>query len=135
MLPRECISNPVVLSLMVDTPFDGHWIDGSTLGMLSALTKSVEQTGKCTFNSSEPLFLVPQKCCYCSLVLKQNLDSNQKDLFYIYNGLFRYNLHYCQARAFTDFTFHEPRMEYRCAKLLYLLITVTTGLKKQWQTS
>ncbi len=96
---------------------------------LLPLTKSVERTVKCTFNSSEPLFPVPQNICYCSLVLELNLHSNQIELFFltlVYLKSFRYNLHYWQARTFTAFTFHVPRMQYSCSKL-YLHITVTAN--------
>jgi len=132
LLPRECISNPVVLSLMVDTPLDGHWIDGSTLSMLSALTKSVEQTGKCTFNSLEPLFLVPHNAAiaasFCSRIL-----TRIKKIYFIYITIYSGTISTDKPRHLIEFTFHEPRMEYHCAKLLYLHITVTTGLEKTVQ--
>ncbi len=97
---------------------------------LLPLTKSVERTVNCTFNSSEPLFPVPQNICYCSLVLELNLHSNQIELLFFWKTLllkvFQVQSPLLTSQDIYCLHFPWPRMQYRCSKL-YLHITVTAN--------
>lgn len=127
-------SNPVVLSLRVDTPFDGHWSDGSTFWMLSTAFDQI-CWADCKVHFQFLRTIVP--CPTKHLLLQphfgaeSSLVSNRAYFLLFLNSAFylrsfRYNLHYWQARTFTAFTFHVPRMQYHCSKL-YLHITVTAN--------
>lgn len=123
-------SNLVVLSLRVDTSFDGHWSDGSTFWMLSPAFDQI-CWADCKVHFQFLRTIVPSPTKHLLLQprfgAESSLESNRAFfLTLVYLKSFRYNVHYWQARTFIAFTFHVPRMQYSCSKL-YLHITVTAN--------
>ncbi len=129
-------SNLVVLSLRVDTPFDGHWSDGFTFWMLSpAFDQICWADCKVHFQFLRTIVPCPTKHLLLQprFGAESSLESNRALIFLKNTGLFlksfRYNLHYWQARTFTAFTFHDLECSIVALNFIYTSLSLlTTGL-------
>lgn len=124
-------SNLVVLSLRVDTPFDGHWSDGFTFWMLSpAFDQICWADCKVHFQFIRTIVPCPTKHLLLQprFGAESSLESNRALKNKKIKTWFILKVFQVQSPLLTsqDIHFPCPRMPYHCSKL-YLHITVTAN--------